>query len=1030
MPGDERKLVTVLFADVAGSTELATRHDAEALRALLSAFFQEMRHRIEAFDGTVEKFAGDAVMAVFGVPTVHEDDAERAVRAAVAMRDAMAELNPLFEHEYGVHLTLRIGVATGEAVAASRPASEFMVTGEVPNLAARLQSIADPIAISEETYRPLVPLLDAERTGPHALKGFERPVTAWRVHGLRIAESRPRGIPGLSSPVVGRDRELATLWTCVEDLRRGRGQILMITGEAGIGKSRVKGEVRDNVGEGVRWLEGRCQSYTQNTSYAPLVQVLRSALGLSMFEAQAIARTRLRVALRALVGDRADQLLAALARLLDIDLGAGAPAGGPSDPQGLRSQLVLAARAVLEGLAQRGPVIVAIEDLHWADAASAELLTVLAELTDFDSLMLLVTSRPETEGNAWSFRQHVERHYGHRLTELRLGPLAEADSERLADNLLHVSELPETIRQALLARAEGNPFFLEEIIRALIEQGVLRREGERWLVGEDAEQWPIPTTLRGVLAARIDRLPGPAKVALQHAAVVGRFFEYRTLMAIVDEPGDLDRALAELLRAELIREWARRPERQYVFKHALTQEATYASILGEERKVLHARVARHLEDILGAVPAEHAALLAHHWEGAQEWDRALVQTLRAAMRARALYARPEAVAHHWRAVDLLARLPATPERRATFAEVTLELMDLPGWARTEAERERGLQLLDAATRTAAELDDPDLLARGEAIAGLVRHDEERLKRAVERARSQTVQADVAGWYYNYLGHVGRYDDALVVARRAIELHAAIGARLDEARAVNFGGRCWAARAGRLTESLDYAARFRAMAAELDDVQLRACRAMEAEPYLYAGRWSDAVRVAEESLPLAWEVGEQGVVLFASAWLGLAYLKLGRRAEARQVIDRALKWGESRFGVTAFARTYLTIARALSHLADGEVEAAVQRTRRAIELAEQSGFPLEQGAAHRALGQSLEASGQRAGAESAYRRSLEILENIQSLPELGQTLLALGRFTLADDANEGRRLAERSRVIFDEIGATGWSREAAEALKPA
>ena len=206
--------------------------------------------------------------------------------------------------------------------------------------------------------------------------------------------------------------------------------------------------------------------------------------------------------------------------------------------------------------------------------------------------------------------------------------------------------------------------------------------------------------------------------------------------------------------------------------------------------------------------------------------------------------------------------------------------------------------------------------------------------------------------------------------------------------------------------------------------------MEAEPYLYAGRWDDAVRVAEESLPLAWDVGEQGVVLFASAWLGLAYLKLGRRAEARQVIDRALAWGESRFGVTAFARTYLTIARALSHLADHELEAAVRRARRAIELAEPSGFRLEQGAAHRALGQALEVSGQGAGAEVAYRRSLEILENIQSLPELGQTLLAFGRFTLADDVAEGRRLVERSRAIFDEIGATGWSREAADALKPA
>ena len=351
------------------------------------------------------------------------------------------------------------------------------MTGEVPNLAARLQSIADPIAISEETYRPLAPLLEAERTGPHVLKGFEHAVTAWRVHGLRVAEDRPRGIPGLSSPVVGWDRELATLRSCVEDLRRGRGQILTIVGEAGIGKSRIKIEVRDSLGEDVRWLEGRCQSYNQNTSYAPIVQVLRGALGLGSSEAHAIARTRLRVALRALAPERADQLIGALARLLDIDLGAGAPAGVPPDPQGLQSQVVLAVRAVLEGLAQRGPVIVAIEDLHWVDAASVELLTVLAALTDFHAVMMLVTSRPESEGNVWSFRQHVERNYGHRLTELRLAPLAEADSRRLADNLLRVSELPDAIRETILARSEGNPFFLEEIIRALIEQGVLRREG-------------------------------------------------------------------------------------------------------------------------------------------------------------------------------------------------------------------------------------------------------------------------------------------------------------------------------------------------------------------------------------------------------------------------------------------------------------------------------------------------------------------------------------------------------------------------
>jgi predicted ATPase/class 3 adenylate cyclase len=1027
MPGtDERKPVTVLFADLAGSTDLATRHDAEALRALLSAFFEEMRHHIEAFGGTVEKFAGDAVMAVFGVPSVHEDDAERAVRAAVAMRDAVAQLNPMFEQEYGIRLVLRIGVATGEAVAASRPAREFMVTGEVPNLAARLQALGAPIAISEETYRLLGPLVDAERTGPHALKGFERPTAAWQVQGLRVAESKSRGIPGLTSPVVGRDRELATVRSCIEDLRRGRGQILTVVGEAGIGKSRVKIEVRDNLPEDVRWLEARCQSYAQNTSYTPVVEVLRAALGLAASEPQAIARTRLRVALRGLAGERTDQLIGALAHLLDIDLGAARPTAVPPDPQGLRSQLVLSARAVFEGLAHRGPVVVAIEDLHWADPASVELLTMLAELTDFHPVMILVTSRPETEGNAWTFRQHVERNYGHRLTDLRLAPLDEADSRRLADNLLRVSDLPPTIREAILARAEGNPFFLEEIIRALIEQGVLRREGERWRLGADVGHWPIPTTLRGVLAARIDRLPGPAKTLLQHASVVGRFFEYRTLAAVAGESAELDRALADLLRAELIREWARRPERQYIFKHALTQEAAYASILGEERKALHGRVARHLEDILGEAP-EHAALLAHHWERAQEWEPALGHMLRAAARARALYARPEAVAFQWRAVELLTRMLDTPDRRAVFVDAVVQLLRLPGWGRTPAERQRGLELIEEATRLAGTLDDVDVAARAEALAAYGRRDEGRLQRALERTRSQAARAFATDLYHLYLGQVGRYDDALVQARRAIELHRGMGARFEEALTVNSGGRCWAARAGRLTESLSHAVRFRTMAAELDDARLRACRAMEAEPYIYSGRWEDAVRAAEESLPLAWEIGELSVVQFVSAWVGLAYLKLGRRDDARQTTDRALRWSESRLDSTAFGRTYLTVVSALSHLADGDLEAAIDSARRAIELAERNGFPLEQGAAHRALGDALAAAGRRVEAEASYGRSLQTLESIQSLPESGQTLLALGRFKLADDRAEGRRLVERARAIFDEIGATGWSREAETVL---
>jgi predicted ATPase len=459
--------------------------------------------------------------------------------------------------------------------------------------------------------------------------------------------------------------------------------------------------------------------------------------------------------------------------------------------------------------------VLAIEDLHWADTATIELLTVLTEVTDFHPVMILVTTRPDTEGDAWTFRLHIERNYGHRLTDLRLGPLAADDGERLTDNLLRVADLPEDIRRVLLDRAEGNPFFLEEVVRTLIEQGVLRRDGERWVVAGAVSGSAVPPTVRGVLAARIDRLPAAAKTVLQHASVIGRYFEYDALRALSGDAAELDRALAHPLRAELVRELARLPERRYLFKHALTHDAAYESVLESQRAALHARVAEHLA-AASTDKAGEPAVLAHHWDRAGEPEQALHYTLQAAARADSLYARPEAIRHYWRALDLLPALSVTPERRRTFVEAVLALVQLPGFAKNESERQRVLGLLEEARRAAEELGDPDSAARAEASLGLFTNDEIRIARAHGQAQGPRARAVVAHRHHLYLGFVGRYDDALVQARRAIELYAAAGARVDEATVVNGGGRCWAARAGRLEESLAHAARFRSLASELDD----------------------------------------------------------------------------------------------------------------------------------------------------------------------------------------------------------------------
>ncbi len=1022
--GEERKPVTVLFADLAGSTELATRHDPEQLRALLSAFFEDMARHITLFGGTVEKYAGDAIMAVFGVPRVHEDDAERAVRAAFAMRDSLAQLNPMFEQEYGTALALRMGIATGEAVAATRETRELMVTGEVVNLAARLQASADGIVVSEETHRRLAPLLEAERLGALTLKGFPAPVTAYRVLGLRAVERRARGIPGLSSPVVGRDREMDAIRGCVDELARGRGQIVLITGEAGLGKSRLKIELREHPPEGVRWLEGRCHAYTQSTSYAPVTEILRAILSLSGAEPGPVARTKLRAALLALLGPRADELQGVIAHLLGVPPETGRPQ--PTDPRALQSQLLLAVRAVLEVLLRRSPVILAVEDLHWADASSIEVLAALTELADLLPLMVLATARPDPDSAAWEFRFHVQRNFSHRLTELQLGPLPADASERLVENLLHIADLPPALCQQILGLSEGNPFFVEEIVRTLIEEGVLRREADRWVTTRDAGRIPMPGTLRGVIAARIDRLPPAAKATLQRASVIGRFFAVRALRALEDSPEELDRALAHLLRAELVREWRRLPEGEYLFKHALTQEAAYASLLGEQRRLLHCRVAACLEETAPDTVVEQAALLADHWLRGDQWEKALHYTLLAAERARKLYSRPDAITHYWQALGLLDRLPVTEERKRLHIDALLVLWDLPGWRRNDEERAAAFEHVARASEAAADLGDQALMARIETVQGWLLQDEARLVRAVDRAEAtgdDSVRAFAGRYYGGYLGQVGRYEASLAHIGRGIDLLGATGQLHEQGYEMAAGGRCYSARAGRLSEALDYAARARDLAESLDDPRLRAWRAMEAEPYMYKGLWEDVVRVAEEGLSHCWEIRELSVIFWASAWAAIACVRLGRHDKAESLLERALPECEAQGASGGWTMVWLQMALAELRLARGDGAGALTAARRAADIAEQSHFRLEQGAVLRVLGQVCESLDDRAAAATRFHRSLELLEAIQSRPELAQTLLAYGRFRAREDVAAGRAMIEQALAMFEEMGATGWVEEA-------
>ena len=387
-------------------------------------------------------------------------------------------------------------------------------------------------------------------------------------------------------------------------------------------------------------------------------------------------------------------------------------------------------------------------------------------------------------------------------------------------------------------------------------------------------------------------------------------------------------------------------ERRYTIKHALVQDAAYASILAERRKGLHGALARHLESTLGELGDEHAAVLAHHWLEAEVWELALDHTLRAAARARALYARPDAITLHWQALELLGRLPVTDARRSIYVDVMLELIGLPGWVGAGERLQEGVRHLAEAGRIASEAGDDARLARVEGLQGYMQRDEASFLRAIERARlagHRGAEAFALYWYLNFLGQVGRYAEALGHLGDLIEMYGAEGEIFQQALTIN-AGRCWAARAGHLDESLAYARRFCAVADEQGDACLRATRAMEGEPYFYLGRWDEVLRVTGESLPLAWEIGEHTSIVFGSSWRGLAALKLRRPDEARRVLDRALAFATSRQTVIPFALAYLTHTRALLHLVEGQLDDAMTCARKAIELGVQSRVRLEVGAA--------------------------------------------------------------------------------------
>ena len=700
----ERKQVTVLFADLKDSTELIRGLDPEAAQQLLDPALHRMMDAVHRYEGTVNQMLGDGIMALFGAPIAHEDHALRACFAALAMQAAMRTYTDDVRHSRGLELRMRVGLNSGEVVVRAIGNDlhmDYSAVGETTHLAARMEQLATPgsIRLTPATLRLVEGLVQVNALGPVPVKGLVEPVEVFELLGAsgvrrRLQAAAARGL----TRFVGRDQELAAIQQALAQASAGHGQVVTLVGEAGVGKSRLVYEcVHSHRTQGWLLLESASVSYGKATPYFPVLDLLRRYGHVD--DGDDLRTIRAKVTGQVLTLDAALQdTVPALLALLDV-----LPDDSPFlqlDPPQRRQRTLAALKRILLRESQVQPLLLVFEDLHWIDTETQALLDSLVDSLPTARLLLLINYRPEYQ-HGWGSKTYY--------TQLRLDPLPPVSADAFLHALLGDDPSLVALKQLLIERTGGNPFFLEESVRTLVETGMLVGEPGAYRLGQALPTIQVPATVHTVLAARIDRLPPEEKYLLQTAAVIGTEVPLPLLQAIAElDEAAVHRSLAHLQAAEFLYETRLFPEHAYTFKHALTHEVAYGSLLQERRRVLHARIVESLERLSPDRLVEQVEHLAHHALRGEVWDKALAYFRQAGEKAMARSAHREAMGYFEQA---LGALPHLPETRATREQAIDLRLALRSALTPFGEARRALACLREAETLAAALDDPHRLGR-------------------------------------------------------------------------------------------------------------------------------------------------------------------------------------------------------------------------------------------------------------------------------------------------------------------------------
>jgi class 3 adenylate cyclase/predicted ATPase len=682
-PEAERRQLTVLFCDLVGSTELSARLDPEEMREVIGTYQAHVAEVVRRWDGHVAKYMGDGALAYFGWPQAHEDGAERAVRAGLELVQTIAALRPATSSA----LQVRIGIATGDVVVGDLGSQEASdkdaVVGETPNLASRLQSLAEPgsVVISQATRRLVGAVFELDDLGPQRLKGFAEPLAVWRVSGESKAEGRfeARHRTGLT-PLVGRDEELSLLLRRWKQVKDGERQVVLLSGEPGIGKSRLVREVRERLaGEPHIRLLYQCSPHHTTSPLHPVIEQLEHAAGFERDDPPEAKLDKLE-ALLARGTDRLDEAVPLIAALLSIPIGDRytLPELTP-ERQKQRTMEMLADQ--LDGLTAGQPVLMVYEDTHWIDPSTLELLGLVTERIRGLPVLGIITFRPEFQP-PWSAQPYV--------STLALTRLGRREGAAMVDQVVGDKALPDEVAAQIIAKTDGVPLFVEELTKTVLESGLLRDAGNRWELAGALPPLAIPATLHDSLLARLDRLV-PVKEVAQIGAALGREFSHALLATVADRPEpELRGALDQLVASELMFRRGVPPEATYSFKHALVQDAAYGTLLKSRRQQLHARIAQVLEEQFPEAAESQPELLAHHCTEAGFIKQAVDYGYKAGRQAMARSAMVEAAKQLTQALDLLAGLPPSLDRDHKELDLQIalgaSLIATKGWTVPEVER--------------------------------------------------------------------------------------------------------------------------------------------------------------------------------------------------------------------------------------------------------------------------------------------------------------------------------------------------------